>query len=685
MNNIEGSKRTTSARQPEMPGITLDSATSTQKIVQQMIPSVTQEGNQEKRVSMGSGQPIVLEQPEVAPGRAVADISEMVQSTGGFQTEEDEEKAEVIDKVSLEKEILGPGGPFEQWVEEEKQEAQRWVNKVNQKLADEADKKANEEALRQAGENPNEDEEEKEIMAEQGEINTNENVTVKHTEINRDEEPVVNTQTVDETENATEAKEKKEIPFYEAMRQRGIPVETPETEDLSDLELPTDEELSFGDENAEQSPVEHEVISGEQETVEVKETPAIAKDVYEDKEAEVKTVTAKTTTTEKDEDGGVYENSRNIQNKFVSYSVNTDQLDNEEDKMAKSEDTPGDDQRLEEFRSEISQRLKRAGKKLDLTGFTVASKATASNAIFEVTEVSAGKWPLPNTGICVEMRAINGQKVEELRLNIERPNTTTLRNRLRILYDAIVTPKPQSFEVWLRSISYADYDHLFMPAYIAAFNGANYMPGTCDKDDPNIRGCGKMFLSENIDIMKLVKFTSEEAKAKFWSLYDSDRTNSSGLYMTEIMPISDRFAIGFRDPSLYSVLFEYSNLNREFVQKYSDTIQIMPYIDNIYWIDQANMKLVKIKWNEDPNNVSKTTKAKVMKYHNVFGSLTDDEYSSIGAIIGAIRSRVDWMSYQIPEMTCPECGKVIPASESTAASLVFTRHQLGLLANTSIK
>ncbi|MCM1219690.1 MAG: hypothetical protein NC548_34855 [Lachnospiraceae bacterium] len=687
MNNIEGSKRTTSARQPDVPGITLDTAGSTQKIVEQMLPSVTQEGS-EKRVSMGSGKAIVLEQPEIAPGRAVADISEMVQTTGGFQTEEDEENAEVIDKVSLEKEILGPGGPFEQWVEEEKAEAQKWVNKVNKKFAEEADKKANEEALRQAGENPNDDEEEKEIMAEQGEMNTNENVTVKHAEIDRDDTPVViNTEDTVKAEESEieEIQEKKEVPFYEAMRQRGVDV-APAGEDLSDLELPNDDELNFGDANDE-SPVEHESIPGEQVTEDtaVEETPAIAKDVYEEKEPIVKNVTTKTdNTTEKDDDG-VYETSRNIQNKFVSYSLNPDLLDSEEEKMAKSEDTPGDDQRLEEFRSEISQRLKRAGKKLDLTGFTVASKATASNAIFEVSEVSAGKWPLPNTGICVEMRAINGQKVEELRLNIERPNSTTLRNRLRILYDAIVTPKPQSFEVWLRSISYADYDHLFMPAYIAAFNGANYMPGTCDKDDPNIRGCGRMFLSDDMNIMKLVKFTSEEAKAKFWALYDSDRTNGSGLYMTEIMPISDRFAIGFRDPSLYSVLFEYTNLNREFTQKYADTIQMMPYIDNIYWIDQANMKLVKIKWNEDPNNASKTTKAKVMKYHNVFGSLSDDEYSSIGAIIAAIRTRVDWMTYQIPEMTCPECGKVIPASESTAAALVFTRHQLGLLANTSIK
>ena len=35
------------------------------------------------------------------------------------------------------------------------------------------------------------------------------------------------------------------------------------------------------------------------------------------------------------------------------------------------------------------------------------------------------------------------------------------------------------------------------------------------------------------------------------------------------------------------------------------------------------------QWNEDPNNASKSTKSKVMKYHNVFGSLTDDEYSSV--------------------------------------------------------
>ena len=43
------------------------------------------------------------------------------------------------------------------------------------------------------------------------------------------------------------------------------------------------------------------------------------------------------------------------------------------------------------------------------------------------------------------------------------------------------------------------------------------------------------------------------------------------------------------------------------------TLSMYSPIDNIYWIDQANMKLVKIKWNEDPNNASKSTKSKVMK------------------------------------------------------------------------
>ena len=686
MNTIEGSKRTTSARPTGAPSITLDTAQSTQNIVEQMIPSVTKSGSDdnEKRVSMSSGKPIVIEQPSSNNGgRAKADISELVQSTGGFQTEEDEEKAEIIDKGSLEKEILGPGGPFEEWRNEEIKEAQKWVNKMNQKAADEADKKAQEEAMRQEGINPTEDEEEKEIMAEQGQINTNENVTIKHAEIKREPDAVTtNNIEVAETEaDETETKEKKEVPFYEAMRQRGISVETPGAdEDFTDLELPEDHELNF-DETAEEKSEETQ----EEVAENTEEQSVITEETHEEKEPEVKKTVVNNTEKTESDDNGVYETSRSIENKSVSVNLNADLFDSEEEKMEKSEDSPSDDKRLEEFRTEISKRLKKVGKKLDLKGFTVASQATASNVIFEVSEVSAGKWVLPNTGICVEMRALNGQKVEELRLNIERPNSTTLRNRLRILYDAIVTPKPQSFEVWMRSISYADYDHLFMPAYIAAFNKANYMPGTCDKDDRNINGCGRMFLSEDMDIMSLVKFTSEEAKAKFWDLYDSDRTNSKGLYMTEIMPISDRFAIGFRDPSLYSVLFEYSNLNREFAQKYGDTIQLMPYIDNIYWIDQANMKLVKIKWNEDPNNASKSTKSKVMKYHNVFGSLTDDEYSSVGAIIAAIRTRVDWLTYQIPEMTCPECGKVIPASESTAASLVFTRHQLGLLANTSIK
>ena len=65
MNTIEGSKRTTSARPTGAPSITLDTAQSTQNIVEQMIPSVTKSGSDdnEKRVSMSSGKPIVIEQP----------------------------------------------------------------------------------------------------------------------------------------------------------------------------------------------------------------------------------------------------------------------------------------------------------------------------------------------------------------------------------------------------------------------------------------------------------------------------------------------------------------------------------------------------------------------------------------------------------------------------------------------
>jgi hypothetical protein len=214
------------------------------------------------------------------------------------------------------------------------------------------------------------------------------------------------------------------------------------------------------------------------------------------------------------------------------------------------------------------------------------------------------------------------------------------------------------------------------------------MPQTCVIEQNKVArkdtGCGKMFLSENIDIMKCVKFKDDESKKKFWDLYDSDRTNSEGLYSSAVIPVSDKFSISFCEPSLYGALLEAGTYGAEFSKKYNNVISFMPYIDKIYWMDYKNKKLVEVSYQKFENNASKTAKAKVIRYSKVFDTLTTDEYTNVVSIINAINMKSDWFTYQIPEMTCPECGRTIPAEDITASGLVFTRHRLGILANSSI-
>ena len=625
------------------------------------IPTVVQE-QQNKTVSL------FPETEAPTEKRVVADISEMAKPV-----DPNAPIPGVDQRKSPADDILQPGGIFDQYVEGKKKEFVERMAQEDMKAADEQNAIADQLAAEAAGESVTVDPEEQEILKEQPNLSPN-MANVKVATVSRDETHVSEEPKTEESVASTESKS--EVPFWQAAKEAGWKDEYPE-----EYDLPSDEEMES---------IMKDNENNKTETVQKDTGVSTSNTTEPERHLESKVVKMpEHHVDDKDEsdNNGVFETERTISNKSVNYKVNTEDFDKDKDET--NDDIPSDEARLEEFRSEVTERLKEKEKALNLEGFTFADKATASNMIFDTSEVSAGKWVLPATGICIEMRSLAGQEVENLRLNINSPSTTLVRNRLRILYDHVITPKPAAFEVWLKSTSYADYDHLFMPAYLAAFANANYMPGTCIRDEKKIAkvdtGCGKMFLSSHIDIMNCVKFTSEETKKKFWDLYDSNATNGEGLYVSELIPISRKFAIRFRDPSIYAVMFEMASFNNEFAQKYMSTINIMPYIDDIFFLDWANKKFVKVEYKHDPNNLSKDSKAKVIKYDNVMNSFSTDEYSRILNIISAINDRSDWMTYQVPEMTCPECGRKIEAQESTASSLVFTRHRLGLLANTSIK
>ena len=363
--------------------------------------------------------------------------------------------------------------------------------------------------------------------------------------------------------------------------------------------------------------------------------------------------------------------------------LNLEDYSDEDDEEESDEE---DERRLQDLKNQITKCITPVAMKRNISHFTVVKKCTTGNPVVNNTVKSAAKWVLPNSAEIIEMSEFDGAEVDYLRDN-QGGDTTEIRNRLRKLYDHIVSPKPASFESWLKSIAYTDYDHLFFTAYIASFAGSNYIPFTCEKGTVKGKkvGCGKMFLSENMDVMQLVKFKNKKAKAAFNELYNSNRVNNKGLFVSEIMPISENYAVELKVPSIYSVLFETSSYNQKFRQDYARTIQFIPYVENFYQIDAVNEQLIPIGYQVFANNQGKTAKSRVICYSKIINSLTTDEYSNLFAIVNAIDDRADWFEYQRPEVECPECGRKIEAEPMTASGLLFTRHRLAVLANTSIK
>ena len=252
-----------------------------------------------------------------------------------------------------------------------------------------------------------------------------------------------------------------------------------------------------------------------------------------------------------------------------------------------------------------------------------------------------------------------------------------MKNRYKLFYDHLASPKPATLEQWLKTVSYADNDHLYFAVYGANFAGSNFIPYDCPR-------CNSTFLSENIPIDNMYKFENDEVKEKFLKIRDSQESIPTGLYASEITQISDKIAIGFKDPSIYNMLFETTLLDENFVNKYRDLIAIISYIDNIYYIDKSTSSLSPISYKVDKNNMVKTIKAKIITYAKILKNLAPDQYYIILSYLNAITNKTADIKYIKPEVTCPKCGEVIHEETVTAEHLVFTLAQLASLTLTSL-
>lgn len=343
------------------------------------------------------------------------------------------------------------------------------------------------------------------------------------------------------------------------------------------------------------------------------------------------------------------------------------------------DDHESDEQILERFKRSIRDKIKPVTKAFNISTYTVVNKAIPfSNAVQQKTNhFRRAKWALMSTGRPITIRSFKSTELDEMN-NTSNSDSRymTVKKQYSMIFDHIEDPKPKTVEEWAKVNSFLDLEHIWFAIYRACFEGANYIPRDCI----DTKGCRNVFLTDDTPIMDMVKFKDKDAKKKFFNILNKDADISSTMYVSEITPVSDDYAIAFREPSIYNIVFESALVEEDFLNKYQDLVSLLAYVDSVYRIDHTNHTLIPVNGPHFNDNVTKTYKARIKTLSKVIDTLSSDQYRFILAIIDEINKRGDEVTYVYPEVTCPKCNRTTKEQSQSAQSMVFLRHQLVALA-----
>lgn len=455
-------------------------------------------------------------------------------------------------------------------------------------------------------------------------------------------------------------------------------------EDEEELVSSDEAEVEFGTETLYDATKPQEVVEIGNVTVMEEDTSILTSVEHVDEaSAEEDVEESVVVESEKDDSKTKVENKKEVvESPDIDLSVT--KVDNLLEDLVEEEDestnTVDQDEVLEHLQKLATERLKPVSRELNISSFTILKKPTANTKVLE-QPVKAAKWVLPTQESIVLMKEFLGSELETLReFSEDGTSVTQLYRKYKTIYDHIASPKPATYEAWLKSTPYSDIDHYFFAVYIASFKDANYLPLDCRN-----KGCEKTFLTEDVPIMNMVKFETEKDKEKFVSLYQSESTPAGkGIYCSEIVPLSNNIAVGFKDASIYN-LFELASLNDKDKEKYASILEFIPYIDSLYIIHMDRQELEPVGYKIYPDNANKTTKSKINTFHNVLKNLSVDEFTPIRSYIKSITNKSTGMSYIYPAIDCPYCGKPTTETNTTAEELVFLRYQLASLSSMPLK
>lgn len=323
---------------------------------------------------------------------------------------------------------------------------------------------------------------------------------------------------------------------------------------------------------------------------------------------------------------------------------------------------------------EYARKVKPAVKKLDLNAAVVSSEpVTVGTLIHKNTSVTnIFKWVLPTSGRPFTMRSFTASELNSL--GAMAGTASRAKDIIKSLWDHMVDGKGDNFDKWCKVTSHKDLVHLWFGVYGGCFAGANHVPYVCPK-------CKQATIASDIDVYSMVEYKTPEDKEKVESILNMPMDADMGKIMpvTRIQ-ISDNIVIDFKDPSVYDILTT-NLIDNATRQKYAEGAAMLPYISNIYYIEEApeGIRLRPLSDKVYPGNEAKTLKRKAIEYSMIIRSLNSEQYSTVSSYISQMTDSDDGITYIYPETTCDHCHVTIPKIETNASEMVFTRHRLAIV------
>lgn len=344
----------------------------------------------------------------------------------------------------------------------------------------------------------------------------------------------------------------------------------------------------------------------------------------------------------------------------------------------------------ENIRQEISQKFNPISKKLDLSRFTISKKPINASKI--INEIKTKAIECADGVLYSEKRAVRMsawkpmeiQSIDPQRIRGGQSNYNKfMENKLKLIYEHIIDAnKPKTFEAWAQITPNTSMDDYMFTAYKATFGTANIVTFNCAEES-----CNNVFM-ENVPVHSMIKFNSDEVKTEYMKILTEGNTDSTTTnYQVDLYQASDDYVIGLKVPSLYNTFIEPTLVDQEFNRKYEDLILLLSYIDSIYRIDYDTNQLIPIDTKPVANDKTLSYKRRIKTFATILKSLTSDQLQALSVETDKYDAGkldddgnlIRDITYVYPERRCPKCGKKIDEVEVNPDSMLFTRHQLGLM------